>query len=361
MKKLLLIEDEKILRENTCELLEHYGFECITAEHGNEGLEKAIVEKPDLIICDIMLPYLTGFQIKDALNKQDELALTPLIFLSAKVERADLRQGMDLGACDYITKPFRIGELINSINTRLEQSKNIQTVVNSKVINSLEDFIHIAKHECNTPLNGIINLSSVLPDELSKGIPFLKMALKGINTSGKRLYKTINNLIDLIQLRHYTVAPRQIQFSTDVKRIIEQTVAERGEFYNYRGEVKLHFCENTAIQILQEDIEIVIFEVIDNMFKFSSSNGVKIDLNSKATGNTSQNILTISNSLHETINFNSNDIGPFIQYERAKNEQQGSGLGLYLTKLIMERYQGTIELDSSHAKLFRVILTFPSN
>lgn len=361
MKKLLLIEDEKLLRENTCELLEFYGFKCITAQHGREGLEKAIIEKPDLIICDIMLPYLTGFQIKEALNKQDELALTPLIFLSAKVERGDLREGMDLGACDYITKPFRIGELINSINTRLEQSKSLQTVVNSKVISSIKDFIHIAKHECNTPLNGIINLSSVLPDELSRGIPFLKTALKGINTSGKRLYKTINNLIDLIRLRHYTVLPRQIHFSTDIKRIIEKTVAERCEFYNYTGEIKLNFSGSTAIQILQEDLEIVIFEVIDNMFKFSSSNGVAIDLITKVTGKSSRMILTVGNTLHTAVSFSSNDIGPFIQYERSKNEQQGSGLGLYLIKLILERYQGVIELDSSNPNLFRVVLTFPIN
>lgn len=359
MTKILLIEDEKILRENTCELLELHGFECITAEHGKIGLEKALTEKPDLIICDIMLPHFNGYQIKEALNNLNEHAQIPFIFLSAKVEREDIRKGMDLGAADYITKPFRIAELVVSIKSRLEQSKNIQTSVQAKLIDSITDFIHVAKHECNTPLNGIINLSGILSGEQTNEPEFLEKALLAINKSGKRLYKTLNNLIDLVRLRHYDVPADQAYTIVDVKSIIEQAVSERAEHYNYFGKIKNIINCPDRLLFLEEDMDIIIFEVIDNMFKYSTSNKVEVALNTKIDGYKKLMILTVTNSVSVPLAFNLHDVQPFKQYHRDKNEQQGSGLGLYLTQLIIKRHLGTMEIDTSNPKLFRIILAFP--
>ena len=359
MVKLLLIEDEKILRENTCELLEVYGFNCITAKQGKEGLDMALTQKPDLIICDIMLPYLNGYQIKAKLNELYELAQIPFIFLSAKVERTDLRRGMELGADDYITKPFKIIELVNSIKSRLVQSKNIQSVVESKVIESLNDFINVAKHECNTPLHGIINLSGLLMGDYPAQPAFLEAAVKAINTSGKRLYKTLNNLIDLVRLRHYTLSVNESYLGTDIKSIINKTVTERSNCYNYTGEISTHFDCLDSIEMQQEDVEIIVYEVIDNMFKFSSSNYVEIIISKKVDENKNWIILKVSNSLSVPMIFSTKDIGPFKQYNIVKNEKQGCGLGLYLIQLIIEKYQGTIEIDTTNAQLFQIILTVP--
>ena len=359
MVKLLLIEDEKILRENTCELLEVYGFNCITAKQGREGLDMALTEKPDLIICDIMLPYLNGYQIKAKLNELYELAQIPFIFLSAKVERTDLRRGMELGADDYITKPFKIIELVNSIKSRLVQTKNIQSVVESKVIESLNDFIHVAKHECNTPLNGIINLSGLLMGNYSAQPAFLDAAVKAINTSGKRLYKTLNNLIDLVRLRHYTLSINESYLGTDIKSIVERIITERANCYSYEGVIDKHFNCPDLIEMQEEDLEIIVYEIIDNMFKFSSSNNVKIGLLKKEAGNKSWMIFTVSNSLFAPMTFSTKDIGPFKQYNKVKNEKQGCGLGLYLIQLIIEKYLGTIDIEITNDQLFQIILTVP--
>ena len=359
MVKLLLIEDEKILRENTCELLEVYGFNCITAKQGKEGLDMAVAEKPDLIICDIMLPYLNGYQIKAKLNELYELAQIPFIFLSAKVERTDLRQGMELGADDYITKPFKIIELVNSIKSRLVQSKNIQSVVESKVIESLNDFIHVAKHECNTPLHGIINLSGLLMGDYPSQPAFLDAAVKAINTSGKRLYKTLNNLIDLVRIRHYTLSINESYLGTDIKSIIERTVTERASYYNYTAKINIHVDCPDSIEMQQEDLEIIVYEVIDNMFKFSTSNNVEIVINKKIEGNKKWMLLKVSNTLSAPMDFSKNDIGPFKQYNKVKNEKQGCGLGLYLIQLIIEKYLGTIDIDTENEQLFQIILTVP--
>lgn len=358
MAKILLIEDEKILRENISELLEAYGFICVTAVNGKEGLDKALSEKPDLIICDIMLPFMNGLQIKEELNKHDDFSLIPIIFVSAKGERADLRHGMDLGAADYITKPYKISELLTSVNSRLKQSQNIQSVVHSKVIESINEFIQVSKHECNTPLNGIINLSNILANGMENRPEFAEKALRAINISGKRLYKTLNNLIDLIRLRHYTTPVNQVNTSKYIKCIIEQTISERSAHYNFKGDIKTDINFIHKLHLLQEDLEIIVFEVIDNMFKFSSQGIVSIDLN---TENVDGNfmVMTVSNSLPEPILFNENEIGPFRQLNRDQNEQQGSGLGLYLIKVIVENYLGSIKIDTSEPLAFRVILTLP--
>ncbi len=119
MKKVLLIEDDSILRENTAELLELSNYEVLTAANGKIGIETAVRELPNIIVCDIMMPEVDGYGVLEALSKNASTNLIPFIFLSAKTERKDIRKGMNLGADDYITKPFSEIELISAIESRL--------------------------------------------------------------------------------------------------------------------------------------------------------------------------------------------------------------------------------------------------
>ena len=128
MEKILLIEDNEALRENTADILTLANFEVITAENGKIGIEMARIHQPNLIVCDIMMPVLDGFGVFQILHKVPELQHIPFIFLSAKSERSDLRKGMEMGADDYITKPFTDAELINAIHTRLEKVKHNRTL-----------------------------------------------------------------------------------------------------------------------------------------------------------------------------------------------------------------------------------------
>ena len=124
MEKILLIEDNEALRENTAEILALANYEVTTAENGKIGVELAMANPPDLIVCDIMMPVLDGYGVFQIISKNADLQHIPFIFLSAKSERSDLRKGMEMGADDYITKPFTDAELINAIKTRLEKQKN---------------------------------------------------------------------------------------------------------------------------------------------------------------------------------------------------------------------------------------------
>lgn len=122
MKKILLIEDNDEIRENTAEILELANYKVVTASNGKLGIETALAELPDLIVCDIMMPVLDGFGVLHTLHKNESIKNTPFIFLTAKTERNDLRRGMELGADDYITKPFSGTELLNAIEGRLKKA-----------------------------------------------------------------------------------------------------------------------------------------------------------------------------------------------------------------------------------------------
>lgn len=119
MKKILIIEDNQDVRENTAEILELANYEVTTAEDGKQGVALAKLTKPDVIICDIMMPELNGYDVLLQLNEDKITASTPFIFLTAKTERTDVRKGMNLGADDYLTKPFDEEELLGAVASRL--------------------------------------------------------------------------------------------------------------------------------------------------------------------------------------------------------------------------------------------------
>ena len=123
MKSVLIIEDNTDIRENTAEILDMAGYKTFAAENGKKGVELALKEKPDLIVCDIMMPELDGYGVLHLLRKNPETQAIPFIFLTAKTERTDLRKGMEMGADDYITKPFEDIELLNAIEVRLKKAE----------------------------------------------------------------------------------------------------------------------------------------------------------------------------------------------------------------------------------------------
>jgi CRP-like cAMP-binding protein/CheY-like chemotaxis protein len=123
MKTILIIEDNTDVRENTSEILELANYRVLQAENGKIGVEVAQKMKPDLIICDIMMPVLDGYGVIHLLNKNPETASIPFIFLTAKTERLDIRKGREMGADDYISKPFDDIELLNAIESRLKKSQ----------------------------------------------------------------------------------------------------------------------------------------------------------------------------------------------------------------------------------------------
>jgi DNA-binding response OmpR family regulator len=146
MKKVLIIEDNKDILENTAEILELSNYNVITAQNGKSGIEEALKIKPDLILCDIMMPELDGYGVLHMVQKNPELEQIPFIFLTAKTERAEIRKGMSLGADDYITKPFDPTDLLNTIESRLKKAEVTKKRISSG-INGINELIEIAGGE----------------------------------------------------------------------------------------------------------------------------------------------------------------------------------------------------------------------
>jgi len=125
-KTILVIDDNTDIRENTAEILELAGYKTYTAENGKQGVEVAVKQRPSVIVCDIMMPELDGYGVLHLLRKNPETQNIPFIFLTAKTERSDFRKGMEMGADDYITKPFDDIELLNAVEIRLRKTQILE-------------------------------------------------------------------------------------------------------------------------------------------------------------------------------------------------------------------------------------------
>jgi DNA-binding response OmpR family regulator len=206
MKKILLIEDNSDVRENTTEILELAGYNVIAAPNGKIGVDLAQKNKPDLIICDIMMPELDGYGVLHILARKVETSTIPFIFLTAKTEKTDIRKGMNLGADDYLTKPFDDTDLLNAIEARLRKTA-MQQKIYETTAEGLDTFIHDAKN--------VLNLKDLCKDKKVKtfrkkqeifsegdtplNIFFIKTGIAKVYKShpdGKELITSIHNVND---------------------------------------------------------------------------------------------------------------------------------------------------------------------
>ncbi|MBN2757043.1 MAG: response regulator, partial [Bacteroidales bacterium] len=152
MKTILVVEDTLAIREEICDILKMENFNVLEAKNGLEGLHIAKENIPDLILSDILMPVLDGFQFIKELKKYAATENIPVIFLSAKANKDDIREGMNLGADDYLTKPLSPDDLLISINNKLEKQERFD----KKMQNLRENISNFLPHELRTPLNGIL-------------------------------------------------------------------------------------------------------------------------------------------------------------------------------------------------------------
>ncbi|WP_094673635.1 response regulator [Hydrocoleum sp. CS-953] len=165
MKKILVIEDDKSILTIITDILEAEDFMVIGAKNGRVGIEKAQQEVPDLIICDVMMPEVDGYGVLKSLRENLVTEAIPFIFLTAKSTKADLREGMELGADDYLTKPFTRDELMKAINTRLDKQRVIERRTQEQLDDLRSSITLSLPHELRTPLNGIIGYSQLIIED----------------------------------------------------------------------------------------------------------------------------------------------------------------------------------------------------
>jgi len=358
MKKILIIEDEEMIRETTCEFLTMNSYDVTCAKDGIEGIKKAVEIVPDLIICDIMMPFLDGYQVLSFLRQSSEIRNIPFIFLSARAEKNDLRAGMNLGADDYMTKPFKFSELLAAIETRLKRKEQISRELNEKLDSIVETLNSTTTHEYNTSLNGILGFSNLLIDDFDNfnKEEMLKILIT-VKNSGERLHKITRNILLYAHIQRFevkNVTYPTTEYPVDSLSLIDK-VKTIASSYERLSDLKLSL-DKYILTIAEADINLIIGELVDNAFKFSEPKTI-VDIRGEKTDQ--QYCITIQDKGRGISKRNISEIGAFVQFEREKQAQQGMGLGLYLSKCLITLNRGTFDIQSNLNEGTTVIFCLP--
>ncbi len=218
MKKILIIEDDPLIRENIQQILELSEFETFVAPDGQVGLDMAKRFLPDLVLCDMMMPELNGCEVLSALRQNPSTAMTPFIFLTAKADRMDVRQGMDLGADDYLAKPFDSEELLRAITTRLERHDLFMQQYNQEYQQTRRLRQEVAEEKRKSQESQ--QLAAMKTDLLDKISQDLRNPLSNINMAVHMLRQAKTDLdrdryLDILQ----TECAREIQLLNEIDEL----------------------------------------------------------------------------------------------------------------------------------------------
>jgi len=344
MTKILVIEDESALLEEIMEWLQFEDYEVYGAANGREGLQIALQQLPDLIVSDVMMPDIDGHRVLLALRTHPATALTPFIFLTALADQRDIRRGMNLGADDYVTKPFNRKDLLEAIRSRLDrhalshqQSTAALDELRGRVLRALP-------HELRTPLFAILGFGELLAHDPASHTPaeIAEMA-SSIIRAGKRLLHLTDNYLLYVRLvverNRQGWSPGRLENPT---AIIADTVEERVQEYGRQGDPHLDLA-NAALAIDAENFQKIAYELVDNALKFSTR-GTPVQV----TGRCEQDgwVLTVSDRGRGIAAAHLRAIGAFGQFDRTIYEQQGSGMGLVIVKLLTDLHHGKFAIES---------------
>ncbi|BAW97321.1 two-component hybrid sensor and regulator [[Synechococcus] sp. NIES-970] len=366
MTTVLVIEDELSVLGILRDMLTVEGFDVITATNGQIGLETALKQLPDLIICDVNLPLLDGYGVLQKLHDNPTTTTIPFIFLSARASRSAQRQGMDLGADDYIPKPFTREELLSAIQGRLNRRKGLAQHSAQQLEQLRRSLTMALPHELRTPLQGIMTSAELLGEfweTLDR--QEIREISDSIRISASRLHDLIQKFLLYTKLDLATHDPEEFhrwygqvtERSDHLIRTLAQQIAHR---YQRDGDLKLELCP-AHVLVSEKWLATLIKEIIDNAFKFSehlaecqSSVLVKSRINGevwqlavkdRGRGMTPEQVRTM---------------GAYMQFDRQQYEQQGTGLGLAIAERIAKIYNGTVTIKSNVGLGTTVIITFPT-
>ncbi len=359
-RKIVVVEDNEDVRLLLSEMLKIRGFEVILAENGYIGIQKIIKYEPDLVVCDIMMPELDGYEVLKTIRKSATLGNTPFIFLSAKAEKEALRSGMELGADDYLTKPVEADVFIRAVYSRLERSEQAANELKGEVRKIKEKLSAVYSHEVNTPLNGILGLTEILLKyHKTQMSPHVYDLITNIKTAGQRLHRTISNLQKFAEIQQYENLNSDnfypIGYCDEYKDFLMLELNNIAKNFDRTDDVIIEL-KDSSLSISYEDLEKIIGEAVDNALKFSNPSE-KVKIHSSISGEFMRFEITDDGKGMSKANIE--DIDSFTQFCREVNEQQGLGLGLYLLKKIVDLNKGKLSITSKIKEGTKIIVDIP--
>lgn len=361
MKKILVIDDAEFILESTSTLLTFEGYEVLTAADGEEGLKLAFEHKPDLILCDISMPKIDGYEVLERIRANQSTSTIPFIFLTAFTEKENMRLGMQKGADDFLVKPYTRDELINAINAQWNKHTLIEKQVKEKVETVGKSVTYALPHEFRTVLNEVIGWSKYLNANYKEITPEELKELSGdIIASATRLMKITENFLLFVRLQ-------AIENDSKQKKQLKQNVTDqaigvltdlvllKAEKYNRQQDIKFIGEEaEVSIKIGGEFFYKLIDEIVDNALRFSPD-GSEVIVNYWLANDFL--FIRIADKGRGMTREQLSNITALAQFERDVYEQQGVGLGLVIAQKIVQLHGGTFEIQSKENEGTSVIFS----
>jgi two-component system sensor histidine kinase/response regulator len=361
MIKILVIEDEPYLLDNILAVLALEDFQAIGAENGVLGVEMARKHLPDLIVCDIMMPQLDGYGVLLALRSEPATCMIPFIFLTAKADRKHIRYGMELGADDYVTKPFTHDEFLGAIYSRLERQRTVQKEYEDRLEALRYGLVFSLSPGLQAPLNAVIGHAGKLITEAETLAPF---QVAGLATTMLRasheLHRQLENYLLYTQLEVMRIDPGQVivmswSQTENPGMIIAEAAQKEAADKGREADLVLE-TKDAAVRISRECLEKIAEELIDNAFKFSQP-GTKVGVTAAPAAGTY--VLDVR------------DAGPGIppaqierlrtpgQFERKLETLQKGGLGLVIAAHLLKAHGGRLRIENTSERGTHVFAELP--
>lgn len=362
VKTILVVEDDDQVRSMMVKLLAREGFRTVEASNGQLGLRMAREYIPDLIISDVEMPGLDGHAMLRELRADPTTAIIPFVFLTGRGDRDDVRFGMNIGADDYVTKPFELDEVLGAVQSRLARRDALAARFQEKL-----DQLHITltsslPHELRTPLTGILGYSAILidhPDQI--GRDELLLAARTIKTSAERLQRYVENFLIYAELASTEAmtgdspAPAIGNEPSDVGACAERVIAARANLHGREADVR-STLRKARVRMPEVYLHRALDELVDNAFRYSSRD-TPVEVTCEAAGRMIK-VAVIDRGRGLTPE-QIREINAFVQFDRRRYEQQGLGLGLALTKRLVERYGGMLEIERTPDGQTSVTMVLP--
>lgn len=367
MKKILVIDDAEFILESTSTLLSFEGYEVVTASDGVEGVAAAKEHLPDLILCDISMPNLDGYGVIDILRKNKETSATPFIFLTAFAEKQNMRMGMELGADDFLIKPYTRDELLAAIDSQWKKNQIVQDKIQSKVDELGKNLNYALPHEFRTVINQVKGSAKLLENSNSSfTTEEVSELTSDIISSCDRLLKITENFLLYVRIESYASNPKlqerlRLQETHEPAALMFDMVSIIGMRFNRFDDVNIGDApDSILLEMSSESFHKVVDELLDNAFKFSQQGTeitIKMWLNDKEIPHSF--CISIEDKGRGMSQEQINNIGAYTQFERTMYEQQGVGLGLVIAKRMVELHDGTFNIESVEGKFTKITFCIP--
>jgi two-component system sensor histidine kinase/response regulator len=343
MKTILVIDDDAALCNMLSTALKQGGHHALTADSGSVGIELARKYLPDLILCDIAMPGMDGRSVLQALREDSELGATQIVLMTGNVRDVTPRSGMELGADDFLVKPFTFDELTRCVDARLKRA-SVHWRVEDKVARELRSALKSTlPHEFLTPLTGILGLTQLLLDDHpNTDADVAREMLQDIDKAGKRLHRTMKNYFAILDLQMEQIEGAlsvDTLSAGEVSAAILAGISAAVHRHERQDDVSSQFAD-CAVRFAENALTTITEELVDNACSFSRpGTPIKVRLNPTGT-------LIVQDQGRGILPQHIEKIGAFMQFDRKKYEQQGLGLGLVLTQNLVSHYGGRLSLAS---------------